>query len=126
MLRLAAPMVSMTLDPQSRRDIVFITGGTGLAPVKALLDELTRYNRTRWIHLFRGERQRDDFYDHEHLDRIAESFPWLTIVRAVSDEQGYPGSGAPSRTSSPGTGRGATTTSTSPDPRPWSTPPCAG
>ncbi|GIE53673.1 flavohemoprotein [Amorphoplanes nipponensis] len=91
MLRLAAPMGSMTLDPQSRRDIVFITGGTGLAPVKALLDELTRYNRTRWIHLFRGERQRDDFYDHEHLDRIAESFPWLTIVRAVSDEQGYPG-----------------------------------
>jgi NAD(P)H-flavin reductase/hemoglobin-like flavoprotein len=91
MLRLAAPMGSMTLDPQSRRDIVFVTGGTGLAPVKALLDELTRYNRTRWIYLFRGERQRDDFYDREHLDRIAETYPWLTIVRAVSDEPDYPG-----------------------------------
>jgi NAD(P)H-flavin reductase/hemoglobin-like flavoprotein len=91
MLRIAAPMGSMTLDPQSRRDIVFVTGGTGLAPIKALLDELTRCNRTRWIHLFRGERQHDDFYDREHLDQIAEKFPWLTIVRAVSDEQGYPG-----------------------------------
>ena len=91
MLRLAAPMGSMTLNSQSRRDIVFVTGGTGLAPVKALLDELTRYNRTRWIHLFRGERQRTDFYDRDHLDQIAERYPWLTIVRAVSDEQGYPG-----------------------------------
>jgi NAD(P)H-flavin reductase/hemoglobin-like flavoprotein len=91
MLRLAAPMGSMTLDPQSRRDVVFVTGGTGLAPVKALLDELTRYNRTRWIHLFRGERQRDDFYDREHLDQFAEQYPWLTIVRAASDEPDYPG-----------------------------------
>jgi NAD(P)H-flavin reductase/hemoglobin-like flavoprotein len=91
MLRLAAPMGSMTLDPQSRRDVVFVTGGTGLAPVKALLDELTRYNRTRWIHLFRGERQSDDFYDKEHLDQIAERYPWLTIVRAVSDDPDYPG-----------------------------------
>jgi len=91
MLRLAAPMGSMTLDPQSRRDIVFVTGGTGLAPVKALLDELTRYNRTRWIHLFRGERQGDDFYDREHLDRIAEKYPWLTVVRAASEDPDYPG-----------------------------------
>jgi NAD(P)H-flavin reductase/hemoglobin-like flavoprotein len=91
MLRLAAPMGSMTLDPASRRDVVLVTGGTGLAPVKALLDELVTYNRTRWVHLFRGERRRDDFYDREDLDRIAEQHPWLTIVRAVSDEPDYPG-----------------------------------
>lgn len=86
MLRLAAPMGSMTLDPQSRRDIVLISGGTGLAPLKALLDELTRYNRTRWVYLFRGERRHDDFYDREHLDELAVRHPWLNIVRAVSDE----------------------------------------
>jgi NAD(P)H-flavin reductase len=91
MLRLAAPMGSMTLDPASRRDVVLVTGGTGLAPVKALLDELVRYNRTRWVHLFRGERRRDGFYDRAHLDRIAEQYPWLTIVRAVSDDPGYDG-----------------------------------
>lgn len=91
MLRLGAPMGSMTLDAASRRDVVLVTGGTGLAPVKALLDELTRYNRTRWVHLFRGERHRDAFYDREPLDRIADRYPWLTIVRAVSDEPDYPG-----------------------------------
>jgi len=91
MLRLTPPMGSMTLDPQSRRDVVFVSGGTGLAPVKALLDELIRYNRTRWIHLFCGERRHDDFYDREHLDQIAEQHPWLTIVRAASAERDYPG-----------------------------------
>ena len=91
MLRLAAPMGSMGLDPVSRRDLVFVTGGTGLAPVKALLDELMHYNRTRWIHLFRGERGRDDFYDSEHLDRLAAVYPWLTVVRAASADPDYPG-----------------------------------
>jgi NAD(P)H-flavin reductase len=29
--------------------------------------------------------------ERPHLDEIAESCPWLTIVRAVSDEHGHPG-----------------------------------
>jgi NAD(P)H-flavin reductase/hemoglobin-like flavoprotein len=91
LLHLAAPMGSMILDTTSRRDVVLVAGGTGLAPAKALLGELVKYNRTRWVHLFRGERQGDGFYDREHLDRIAEKYPWLSIVRAVSDEPGYPG-----------------------------------
>jgi NAD(P)H-flavin reductase/hemoglobin-like flavoprotein len=95
MLRLAAPMGSMTLDPHSRRDVVFVTGGTGLAPVKALLDELTRCNRTRWVHLFRGERHGDGFYDKDHLDRIAQRYPYLSIVRAASDDPDFPGERGP-------------------------------
>jgi NAD(P)H-flavin reductase len=85
-LGLSEPAGSLTLDPHSRRDIVFVTGGVGLAPAKALIDELSRFNRTRWIHLFRGERLRSGFYDRENVDRLAERHPWLTVVRATSDE----------------------------------------
>jgi NAD(P)H-flavin reductase/hemoglobin-like flavoprotein len=95
MLRLAAPMGSMTLDPQSRRDVVFVTGGTGLAPVKALLDELSRYNRTRWVHLFRGARQRDDFYDKPYLERLVDRYPWLNVVWATSDDPHFSGEHGP-------------------------------
>ena len=85
-LRLGAPCGgAMALDAYSRRDPVFVTGGTGLAPAKALIDELTRYNRTRWIHLFRGEASEDGFYDRAPLDRLAQRHPWLTIVRATGD-----------------------------------------
>jgi NAD(P)H-flavin reductase len=84
-LRLSEPYGSMVLNPYSRRDLVFITAGTGLAPAKALIDELSRYNRTRWIHLFRAEREDGAFYDRRSLDQLAERHPWLTIVRTTAD-----------------------------------------
>ncbi|GIE96236.1 hypothetical protein Ari01nite_37010 [Paractinoplanes rishiriensis] len=95
LLRLSPPRGDLTLDRYSRRDVVFVAGGTGLAPAKAMIDELTRCNRTRWIHLFRGERYRRDFYDREHVDRLALRHPWLTVVRATSEEPDEAGDQAP-------------------------------
>ncbi len=91
MIRLASPMGTMTLDRKSSRDIVCVAGGTGLAPVKALIQELTRYNRTRWVHLFYGARNRDDLYDLAELNRMAARYPWLSVVPAVSEDPSYPG-----------------------------------
>jgi NAD(P)H-flavin reductase/hemoglobin-like flavoprotein len=89
MIRLAAPMGSMTLDHNSSRDVVCVAGGTGLAPIKALIEELTRYNRTRWVHLFFGARNRDELYDLAALNRMAARYPWLSMVSAVSDDPTY-------------------------------------
>jgi NAD(P)H-flavin reductase/hemoglobin-like flavoprotein len=91
MIRIGAPMGSMILDPESTRDIVCIAGGTGLAPIKALVEELTRYNRTRWLHLFVGARDRDDLYDVVALRRLSGRYPWLSIVTACSDDPTYDG-----------------------------------
>ncbi|XVU25312.1 globin domain-containing protein [Actinoplanes sp. CA-054009] len=91
MVRLAAPMGSMTLDRRSTRDTVFIAGGTGLAPIKSLLEELTRYNRTRWVHVFFGARNREDLYDLAELNRLAARYPWLSVVTACSDDPTFPG-----------------------------------
>jgi NAD(P)H-flavin reductase/hemoglobin-like flavoprotein len=91
LVRLAAPMGSMTLDRKSTRDIVCVAGGTGLAPIKALVEELTRYNRTRWVHVFFGARDREDLYDLPELHRLAARYPWLSVVPACSDDPGYTG-----------------------------------
>ncbi|GAA2619629.1 FAD-binding oxidoreductase [Paractinoplanes durhamensis] len=91
MLRLSEPRGTLALDSFSRRDAVFVAGGTGLAPAKALIEELARFNRTRWIHLFRGERRLSDFYDRPSLDRMERQHPWLTVLRATSDEPGEDG-----------------------------------
>ena len=91
MIRLAAPMGSMVLDRRSTRDIVCVAGGTGLAPIKALIEELTRYNRTRWVHVFFGARDRDDLYDLAALNRLAGAYPWLSVVPACSEDVEYPG-----------------------------------
>jgi NAD(P)H-flavin reductase/hemoglobin-like flavoprotein len=91
MLRLAAPMGSMVLDRRSTRDIVCVAGGTGLAPIKALIEELTRYNRTRWVHVFFGARDRDDLYDLAGLNRLAAAYPWLSVVPACSEDVNFAG-----------------------------------
>jgi len=91
MVRLAAPMGQMTLDRGSTRDIVCVAGGTGLAPIKAIVEELTRYNRTRWVHVFFGARNREDLYDLPALDRLAARHPWLSVVPACSEDPGSPG-----------------------------------
>jgi len=91
MIRLAAPMGSMTLDRRSTRDIVCVAGGTGLAPIKALVQELTRYNRTRWVHVFFGAKDRDDLYDLAELNRLAARYPWLSVVPACSEDPTFVG-----------------------------------
>jgi NAD(P)H-flavin reductase/hemoglobin-like flavoprotein len=91
MIKLAAPMGSMTLDRRSTRDAVFVAGGTGLAPIRSLIEELTRYNRTRWVHVFFGARNRDDLYDLAELNRLAARYPWLSVVTSCSEDPGYPG-----------------------------------
>lgn len=91
MIRLAAPMGSMNLDRRSTRDAVFVAGGTGLAPIKSLLEELTRYNRTRWVHVFFGARTRDDLYDLAELNRLAARYPWLSVVTACSNDPTFSG-----------------------------------
>jgi NAD(P)H-flavin reductase/hemoglobin-like flavoprotein len=91
LVRLGPPMGSMTLDRRSTRDIVCVAGGTGLAPIKSLVAELTRYNRTRWVHLFFGVRDRDDLYDLPALQHLTGRYPWLSVVTACSHDLTYAG-----------------------------------
>jgi NAD(P)H-flavin reductase/hemoglobin-like flavoprotein len=88
---LAAPMGGMVLDRRSTRDMVFLAGGTGLAPIRALLDELTGFNRTRWVHVFFGARDRDDLYDLAYLRELATGYPWINVVPVCSHDPGWGG-----------------------------------
>ena len=91
LLRVAAPMGSMTLDRSSTRDILCVAGGVGLAPVKALVEELTGWNRTRWVHVFYGARHRDDLYALAGLEELHAAHPWLSVTPACSDDPGFDG-----------------------------------
>src|SRR6266545_4276729 len=59
--------------------------------IKALVEELTQYNRTRWVHVFFGARDREDLYDLAALNRLAARYPWLTVIPACSADAGYSG-----------------------------------
>jgi NAD(P)H-flavin reductase/hemoglobin-like flavoprotein len=87
-LRLGPPVGHLTLDAESDRDLLLVAGGTGLAPMKALVDQVARQGPPRRVDLFVGARTEDAFYDRADLRRLAQEHRWLTVTCAVSQDKG--------------------------------------
>src|SRR5258708_35095709 len=83
-LRLGPPIGALRLDTASGRDILMVAGSTGLAPLKAILEQLAGLRRPPGVHLFFGARTADGLYDLPSLEKIAAEHPWLTLVPVVS------------------------------------------
>lgn len=84
-LRLGPPVGRMVLNPESTRPVLLVGGGTGLAPLKAIIDQLAR-DGGRPTHLYFGARSVREIYDRKDLELLAERYPWLTVVIAISDD----------------------------------------
>jgi NAD(P)H-flavin reductase/hemoglobin-like flavoprotein len=87
-VRLGPPVGHLALDTGSDRDLLLVAGGTGLAPMKALVDQVARQGPPRRVDLFVGARTEDGFYDRADLRRLEQEHPWLTVTCAVSQEKG--------------------------------------
>lgn len=90
-LRLTPPRGAMTIDAASPREVLLVAGGTGLAPLKALASTLAATTPDRPARLFFGVRRSGDLYDMPALEAIADSYPQLRVVVAVSEDPDYPG-----------------------------------
>ena len=90
-LRLGAPVGTLRLDLNSRRDIVLAAGSTGLAPLKAIIEQAASLGDPPRMHLVFGARTAAELYDHADLEKMAAQWPWLTVTQAVSDEPDYRG-----------------------------------
>ena len=86
-LRLGPALGHLGLDRESDRDLLLVAGGMGLAPLKALVDQVARFGPKRRVDLFVGARVEDQLYDRADIDRLAAENPWLTVVYAVSDDK---------------------------------------
>jgi NAD(P)H-flavin reductase/hemoglobin-like flavoprotein len=89
---LGAPGGAMIADTQSPRDVLCLAGGTGLAPVKAIIEALVSApdpGRHREIVLYYGARRHQDLYDLRSLREMEEAYPWLQVIPAVSDEPAH-------------------------------------
>lgn len=95
-LRLGAPIGDrLTLDARQRRNLLLIAGGTGLAPFKALIEQVAAEHAAglgqRRVHLFFGTRQSWELYDRADLQRVQAAQPWLSVVPCVSHDSYYEG-----------------------------------
>ena len=86
-LRLGPPMGHLALDRESDRDLLLVAGGMGLAPLKALIDQVVRNGPPRRVDLFVGFRTEDQIYDRADLQRLERENPWLTVTLVVSEDK---------------------------------------
>jgi NAD(P)H-flavin reductase len=86
-LRLGPPVGHLNFDAGSDRDLLLVAGGVGLAPLKALVDQVARYGPPRRVDLFVGARTEEQFYDRADLARLAKQHSWLTVTLAVSEDK---------------------------------------
>jgi len=83
-LRIGPPVGSLRLDAASGKEILMVAGSTGLAPLKAMIEQLATIPQPPAVHLFFGARAADGLYDLPGLEKLAAGHRWLTVVPVVS------------------------------------------
>ena len=79
-LRLGAPVGErLTLKASGGRELVMIGGGTGVAPMRALVEELVLSGAQRRVDLFFGAREEHGLYDMPVLRGMEHAHPWLRV-----------------------------------------------
>lgn len=94
-VRLGPPIGDdLVRSPGDQRDLIMIAGGTGLAPLRAVLEQVDREwqaeGRAPQIHLFHGARVPWNLYESELLAQLTTR-PWFAYTAVVSDDSSFPG-----------------------------------
>jgi NAD(P)H-flavin reductase/hemoglobin-like flavoprotein len=98
-LRLGPPVGALTLDQPAGRDLLLVAGSTGLAPLKAILEQAVAFPEPPKVALFFGAQSVEGLYDLDALEKLATRHPWLTLTPVVSD----PGAAGPGFAGATGT-----------------------
>lgn len=84
-LRLGPATGAMTLDHASGADLLCLGGGTGIAPIRALVEEAAEYGASgRSVEVFYGARSAAELYELDGLRELAGRLPRLTVRPVLS------------------------------------------
>jgi len=83
LLRIEGPLGQMTYRPGAGT-VLLVGGGTGYAPMKALLRHVLETGIDRRVVLFRGARTAEELYEHDWLLSLAEREPRFRYVPVLS------------------------------------------
>jgi CDP-4-dehydro-6-deoxyglucose reductase, E3 len=70
----------------SDRELLFVAGGTGFAPIKALLEHFAEKSPQRSAHLYWGVRVASDFYLTNEIQSFQKQMPALRYTGVLSEQ----------------------------------------
>nr|WP_244409677.1 globin domain-containing protein [Streptomyces albofaciens] len=83
-IRLGPPSGSMTVDHTTDNGLLCLGGGTGIAPIKALIEDVAERGHRRPMEVFYGARSDHDLYDLDTMLRLEHRHPWLSVRTVVA------------------------------------------
>ncbi|PBC83731.1 MULTISPECIES: globin domain-containing protein [unclassified Streptomyces] len=83
-IRLGAPGGTMTVDHSKRSGLLCVGGGTGIAPIKALVEDVAEHGVRRPVEVFYGARSDHDLYDLDTMLQLEQTHPWLSVRPVVA------------------------------------------
>ena len=84
-LRFEGPLGSFYLREESEKPIVLVAGGTGFAPIKAIVEHVLHHKIERPMTLYWGARARQDLYLPSLPERGQAENPGFTYVPVLSE-----------------------------------------
>lgn len=92
-LTLGPALGTMTLAAAGKRDLLCVAGGTGLSPIKAIVEQAVRESSatSRQIFVFYGARKRSELYDIRDLWRLADAYHGVQLTPVTSDDPAFDG-----------------------------------
>ena len=85
-LRIEAPLGTFFIrNDQTDRPMILMGGGTGFAPLKAMIEDLLSHKDQRPLHLFWGTRNHAELYMHEQAQQWADENDHIQYTTALSE-----------------------------------------
>ncbi|MDR3387146.1 MAG: CDP-6-deoxy-delta-3,4-glucoseen reductase [Rudaea sp.] len=83
-LRVEAPLGTFVPREDSERPMILVAGGTGFAPIKAIVEHFLQLGTRRAMHVYWGARAPQELYLRALPERWAATTPTLNFVPVVS------------------------------------------
>ena len=90
-MRVEGPLGTAHLRDNHRGPILAVAGGSGLAPIKAIVESALAGGAQQPIHLYFGVRAERDLYLEGHFRALTEQHPNLTFTPVLSEPDGPTG-----------------------------------
>lgn len=84
-LRLEGPLGTFYLRESSPAPLIMLASGTGIAPLKAILEHMQHMKHTRPVHLYWGNWRPNGFYLDDWIQTQIAIMPDLTYIPVASD-----------------------------------------
>jgi ferredoxin-NADP reductase len=86
-LRFNGPHGSFYLREDSAKPVILLAGGTGFAPIKAIVEHAIAENCQRPLHIYWGAKARVDLYQHALPERWAAEHAHISYVPVLSNRR---------------------------------------